>query len=76
AGLYPTTPDRHPTIDQLADGLFAALGFSGTGVMHASAAGFLSAELIIDGAMRSVDAALVSAQRFADRDVEVEPTGF
>lgn len=76
AGLYPTTPDRHPIIDRLADGLFAALGFSGTGVMHAPAAGLLSAELIIDGAMRSVDAALVSSERFADRDVEVEPTGF
>src|SRR4029453_5948024 len=27
AGLYPTTPDRHPIIDKLAEGLFAALGF-------------------------------------------------
>jgi hypothetical protein len=44
--------------------------------MHAPAAGLLAAELIIDGAVRSVDAALVSAERFADRDVEVEPTGF
>ena len=76
AGLYPTTPDRHPIIDRLADGLFAALGFSGTGVMHAPAAGLLSAELIIDGAMRSIDAALVSVRRFADGDAEVETTGF
>jgi glycine/D-amino acid oxidase-like deaminating enzyme len=76
AGLYPTTPDRHPIIDCLADGLFAALGFSGTGVMHAPAAGLLSAELIIDGGMRSADAALLSAGRFTDVDVEVETTGF
>ena len=63
-------------IDQLAEGLFAALGFSGTGVMHAPAAGLLSAELIADGAMRSVDGRLLSASRFVDEDLSAEPTGF
>lgn len=76
AGLYPGTPDRHPIIDQLAEGLFAALGFSGTGVMHAPAAGLLSAELIADGAMRSVDGRLLSASRFVGVDLSAEPTGF
>jgi glycine/D-amino acid oxidase-like deaminating enzyme len=37
AGLYPTTPDRHPIVDRLMDGLFAAVGFAGTGVMLAPA---------------------------------------
>ena len=76
AGLYPGTPDRHPIIDQLAEGLFAALGFSGTGLMHAPAAGLLSAELIIDGAIRSVDGGLLSASRFAGAELPAEPTGF
>jgi glycine/D-amino acid oxidase-like deaminating enzyme len=76
AGLYPTTPDRHPIIDKLAEGLFAALGFSGTGVMHAPAAGLLAAELIADGAMRSVDGSLLSARRFTAGSLPAEPTGF
>jgi glycine/D-amino acid oxidase-like deaminating enzyme len=76
AGLYPGTPDRHPIIDQLAEGLFAALGFSGTGVMHAPAAGLLSAELIADGAIRSVDGRPLSASRFGDENLSAEPTGF
>jgi len=76
AGLYPGTPDRHPIIGQLAEGLFAALGFSGTGVMHAPAAGLLSAELIASGATRSVDGRLLSANRFADANLSAEPTGF
>jgi sarcosine oxidase, subunit beta len=76
AGLYPGTPDRHPIVDQLAEGLFAALGFSGTGVMHAPAAGLLSAELIAEGATRSVDGRLLSASRFDSGDLSAEPTGF
>jgi len=76
AGLYPCTPDRHPIIDQLAEGLFAALGFAGTGLMHAPAAGLLAAELIADGAMRSMDGMLLSASRFADKNLLAEPTGF
>jgi sarcosine oxidase subunit beta len=76
AGLYPGTPDRHPIIDKLAEGLFVALGFSGTGVMHAPAAGLLSAELIAGGAMRSVDGRLLSASRFVGGNLSAEPTGF
>ncbi len=76
AGLYPATPDRHPIIDQLAEGLFAALGFTGTGLMHAPAAGLLCAELIVDGAVRSVDSRLLSASRFARENPSAEPTGF
>ena len=76
AGLYPTTPDRQPIIDRLADGLFAALGFAGTGVMHAPAAGILTAELIIDGAIRSVNAAALTAVRFGSAHDAHETTGF
>ncbi len=76
AGIYPGTPDRHPIIDRLAEGLFTALGFSGTRVMHAPAAALLSAELIADGAIRSVDGRLLSASRFANKDLSTEATGF
>jgi len=76
AGLYPATPDRHPIIDALADGLYVALGFSGTGLMHAPAAGRLATELIVDGDIRSVDSRLISADRFIGKGEAAEATGF
>jgi sarcosine oxidase subunit beta len=76
AGLYPSTPDHHPIIDELADGLYVALGFSGTGLMHAPAAGRLATELIVDGDIRSVDSGLLSAARFLGRGQPAEATGF
>jgi sarcosine oxidase subunit beta len=75
AGLYPSTPDHHPIIDELADGLFVAVGFSGTGLMHAPAAGRLAAELIVGRRITSVDPAALSAGRFAQIG-SVEATGF
>jgi sarcosine oxidase subunit beta len=76
AGLYPGTPDRHPIIDRLTDGLFVSLGFAGTGLMLAPAAGSLAAELIVDGGIRSVDPALLAADRFRGKQQYVETTGF
>jgi sarcosine oxidase, subunit beta len=76
AGLYPTTPDHHPIIDRLSDGLFAALGFAGTGVMLAPAAGLLVTELILDGAIQSASAAELSASRFGPDHRPPETTGF
>jgi sarcosine oxidase subunit beta len=76
AGLYPTTPDRHPIVDRLADGLFAALGFAGTGVMLAPAAGVLAAELILEGAIRSANGAELGASRFRPEQGVAENTGF
>ena len=76
AGLYPGTPDRHPIIDRVADGVFVALGFAGTGLMQAPAAGILTAELVIEGAMRSVAGALLSASRFDKGAEGTERTGF
>jgi glycine/D-amino acid oxidase-like deaminating enzyme len=76
AGLYPSTPDRHPIIDALADGLYVALGFSGTGLMHAPAAGRLATELIVDGDIRSVDSGLLAADRFLGNAGAAGATGF
>jgi glycine/D-amino acid oxidase-like deaminating enzyme len=67
---------RHPIIDALADGLYVALGFSGTGLMHAPPAGRLAAELIVDGDIRSVDSASLSADRFRGNRGPAEATGF
>lgn len=39
AGLYDMTPDAHPIIGWVADGVYAACGFSGHGFMQAPAVG-------------------------------------
>ena len=49
AGLYDMTPDAHPIIDRLGDGLFCACGFSGHGFMQSPAVGRAVAELVLDG---------------------------
>jgi len=74
--LYPGTPDRHPIIDRLAEGLFVSLGFAGTGLMLAPAAGMLAAELIVDGGIRSMDPTLLAADRFKGANRPAETTGF
>ena len=76
AGLYPTTPDRHPIVDRLSDGLFAAVGFAGTGVMLAPAAGLLATELIVDGAILSANGVELSASRFGPGLAAADTTGF
>jgi sarcosine oxidase subunit beta len=76
AGLYPGTPDRHPIVDRIGDGLFVALGFAGTGLMMSPAAGLLVAELIIDGGLRSIDPDPLRADRFEQTDDAPETTGF
>jgi sarcosine oxidase subunit beta len=49
AGLYDMTPDAHPIIGRIADGVFAACGFSGHGFMQSPAVGRAVAELIVRG---------------------------
>jgi len=39
AGFYDMTPDAHPIIGPVADGLYAACGFSGHGFMQSPAVG-------------------------------------
>ncbi len=74
AGLTEMTPDHHALLGPVAgyDGLIVATGFSGHGVMHAPAAGILVAELILDGAARSMDIAPLSPTRFAEGKALVE----
>ncbi|KAK4502125.1 hypothetical protein PRZ48_005548 [Zasmidium cellare] len=69
AGLYPSTPDRHPVVDRLRPGLFGALGLSGTGLMHGPAIGVLMADLILDGSIDDPDLAKgLGLDRFIDTD--------
>ena len=47
AGFYDMTPDAHPIIGEVADGLYAACGFSGHGFMQSPAVGqAVAAELL------------------------------
>lgn len=73
AGLYEMSPDKHAILG-VAPGcpnLYLVNGSSGHGVMHAPALGQLLAEIICDGAARSLDTRLLRPERFA----EGEPNG-
>jgi sarcosine oxidase subunit beta len=47
AGLYDMTPDAHPILGEIADGVFAGCGFSGHGFMQSPAVGRALAEEIL-----------------------------
>jgi sarcosine oxidase subunit beta len=47
AGLYDMTPDAHPILGRIADGVYAACGFSGHGFMQSPAVGRAVAEEIL-----------------------------
>jgi sarcosine oxidase, subunit beta len=54
AGLYDMTPDAHPILGRVADGVYSACGFSGHGFMQSPAVGRAIAEEILDG-VSSID---------------------
>jgi len=72
AGLYDMTPDAHPIVGRVADGVYAACGFSGHGFMQSPAVGRALAEEIVQGAS-SLDLTPYRLERFA-RDVEFPET--
>jgi glycine/D-amino acid oxidase-like deaminating enzyme len=49
AGLYDMTPDAHPIIGWVGEGVYAACGFSGHGFMQSPAVGVAVAEEILEG---------------------------
>lgn len=65
-GLYEVTPDHHAIIGPVAEvgGFYLANGFSGHGVMHSPATGRVTAEWILYGEPRSIDARALSLERF------------
>nr|MBA2537882.1 FAD-binding oxidoreductase [Actinomycetota bacterium] len=68
AGLYDMTPDAHPVIGRVADGVYAACGFSGHGFMQAPAVGRALAEEILEGES-SFDLSPYRLERFAENAV-------
>ena len=63
AGLYDMTPDAHPIVGRIADGVYAACGFSGHGFMQSPAVGRALAEQILDGEP-SIDLSPYALERF------------
>ncbi len=64
AGLYDMTPDAHPILGRVADGVYAACGFSGHGFMQSPAVGKAIADEILDG-QSSIDLSPYRLGRFA-----------
>jgi glycine/D-amino acid oxidase-like deaminating enzyme len=71
AGLYDMTPDAHPVIGRVADGVYAACGFSGHGFMQSPAVGRALAEEILEGES-SFDLSPYRLDRFAGGAVFAE----
>jgi sarcosine oxidase subunit beta len=64
AGLYDMTPDAHPIIGWIGDGVYAACGFSGHGFMQSPAVGRAVAEELLEGASE-LDLSPYRLERFA-----------
>jgi sarcosine oxidase subunit beta len=63
AGLYDMTPDAHPIVGRVGDGVYAACGFSGHGFMQSPAVGRAVAEEILRGES-SLDLGPYALERF------------
>lgn len=67
AGLYEVTPDAHPIFGKTpVEGFNVVAGFSGHGFMHGPVSGKLMAELILDGAFKTVDVSALDLARFEE----------
>lgn len=71
-GLYEMTPDHNGIIDKLADNLYIAAGFSGHGLMMSAATGKLMSELIRNGRFETLDASVLSIDRFARNQLFID----
>ena len=65
AGLYDMTPDAHPILGRVGDGVYAACGFSGHGFMQSPAVARAIAEEILDGGS-ALDLEPYRLDRFAE----------
>jgi sarcosine oxidase subunit beta len=68
AGLYDMTPDAHPIIGWVADGVYAACGFSGHGFMQSPAVGRAVAEELLRGESE-LDLSPYRLERFSGDEV-------
>ena len=65
AGLYDMTPDAHPIIGWVGEGIYAACGFSGHGFMQSPAVGRAVAEELLE-LTPTIDLSPYRPERFAD----------
>lgn len=74
AGSYDISPDNHGLVGVFPElqGFICACGFSGHGYMHSPATGMLVSELILDGAVHSLEAAPLAPTRFREGRPNVE----
>jgi sarcosine oxidase subunit beta len=68
AGLYDMTPDAHPIIGWVGDGVYAACGFSGHGFMQSPAVGRAAAEELVHGES-DLDLSPYRLDRFSGNEV-------
>ena len=71
AGIYDDTPDYHPILDRLAEGLYCAVGFSGHGFKLSPIVGQWMAQLILTGS-KPADMQHFAFDRFA-QGKEIRP---
>ncbi len=71
SGLFTTTPDWHPVLDQVPgiEGLYCAIGFSGHGFKLSPMIGVTMAELIVEGAAKTIDIEPLRYSRFDENDL-------
>ena len=71
SGLFTTTPDWHPILDAVPgiEGLYCAVGFSGHGFKLSPMIGVTMAELIVEGAGKTVDISPLRFSRFEEGDL-------
>ncbi len=71
SGLFTTTPDWHPILDQApgVEGLYCAVGFSGHGFKLSPMIGLTMAELIVQGAASTIDITPLRYSRFQEGDL-------
>jgi glycine/D-amino acid oxidase-like deaminating enzyme len=65
AGLYDMTPDAHPVLGWVRDGVYAACGFSGHGFMQSPAVGAAVAQELVHGEAE-LDLSPYRLERFAE----------
>jgi sarcosine oxidase subunit beta len=68
AGLYDMTPDAHPIVGWVGEGVYAACGFSGHGFMQSPAVGCAAAEELLQGSSE-LDLSPYRLERFAGEAV-------
>ena len=67
SGLYTSTPDDHPVVDQSSqiEGLYICSGFSGHGYKESPAVGRIMSDLVVNNKVETPDITPLKANRFA-----------